>query len=139
MKIEAIDLYYLALPQVREVADGSQDSFIVRIRADNGLEGFGESDSSPLLAFASYCTPTSHSNIINLRSSLIGQEIHSPDDVRRIYAYCERRAMDMAQFPHAYAAADIALWDLLGKHLRTPVYRLLGHERCVPKVAYSSQ
>ncbi len=139
MKIESIDLFYFALPQIRDQADGSQDSFVVRVRADNGLEGFGESDSSPLLAFASYCTPPSHSNIVNISESLIGQRVESPEDVRRIYAHCQRRALDMAQFPHAYAAADIALWDLLGRHLRTPVYKLLGHDRSLPKVAYSSQ
>jgi L-alanine-DL-glutamate epimerase-like enolase superfamily enzyme len=139
MRIEQIDLFYYALPEIRDQSDGSQDSFIVRIRADTGLEGYGESDSSPLLALAAFCTPPSHSNIVNISESLLGQTLDTPDDVRRIYAHARRRALDMAQFPHAYAAADIALWDLLGKHLNTPVFRLLGHERSVPKIAYASQ
>src|SRR5580765_8337457 len=115
MKIEHIDLYYFARSEIEDKADGSQDSFVVRVRSDSGLEGYGESDSSPLLALASYCTPMSHSNIVRLSESLIGQSLESPADIRRIYQHARRRALDMAQFPHAYAAADIALWDLLGK------------------------
>lgn len=138
MKIEQIDLFYFAVPEIKDQSDGSQDSFIVRIRTDNGLEGFGESDSSPLLAIAAYTTPMSHSNLVNLSEILIGRRIDSPDDIRAAYAFAKRRALDMAQFPHAYAAADIALWDLLGKHLKQPVYQLLGHRQSVPKRAYSS-
>lgn len=138
MRIKQIELFYLALPEIRDQADGSQDSFVVRIRSDTGIEGHGESDSSPLLAFAAYCTPMSHGNIVNLAESLIGQTVESPDDIRRIYHHARRRALDMAQFPHAYAAADIALWDLLGRHLGQPVFRLLGHAESLPKTAYSS-
>jgi L-alanine-DL-glutamate epimerase-like enolase superfamily enzyme len=36
------------------------------------------------------------------------------------------------------AGADIALWDLMGKHLGEPVYRLLGYDRSVPKTPYAS-
>ena len=43
MNIESIDLFYFALPQIKDIADGSQDSFVVRVRSDTGLEGFGES------------------------------------------------------------------------------------------------
>jgi len=139
VNIQSIDLFYFALPHIRDQADGSQDTFIARVRSDTGLEGFGESDSSPLLAFASFCMPMSHSNLVNLSASLVGRRIDSPDDVRRVYQHAKRRALDLAQFPHAYAAADIALWDLLGKHLKSPVYKLLGHQRALPKRAYSSQ
>ena len=138
MNIESIDLFYFALPQIKDIADGSQDSFVVRVRSDTGLEGFGESDSSPLVAFACYCAPTSHSNIVNLKEALVGRTIDSPDDVRRICDHARRRALDIAHFSHAYAAADIALWDLLGKHLGQPVFRLLGYERQHPKRAYGS-
>lgn len=138
MKIESVDLFYFSLPIIEDKADGSQDSFLVRIRADNGLEGFGESDSSPLVAFACYCCPMSHSNIVNIRQSLLGRTIASPRDIRETYRYARRRALDMAHFPHAYAAADIALWDLLGKKENTPVYRLLGYDRQLPKRAYAS-
>ena len=76
LKIESIDLFYFALPRIYDVADGSQDGFVVRVRSDDGVEGFGESDSSPLVAMACYCAPTSHSNVINIQSSLVGQTVN---------------------------------------------------------------
>ena len=42
MKIETIDFFYLAMPQVLDIGDGSQDALLVRVRADNGQEGRGE-------------------------------------------------------------------------------------------------
>lgn len=138
MKIESIDLFYFSLRQIRDIADGSQDCFVVRVRSDTNLEGFGESDSSPLVAMACFMAPMSHSNIVNLRESLIGRQLDSPQDIEQVYRSCKRRAMDVAHFPHAYAAADIALWDLLGKHLKQPVYRLLGYGEQHAKRAYAS-
>ncbi|GMV96595.1 MAG: dehydratase, partial [Phycisphaerae bacterium] len=138
MRIERIDLFYFALPEIQDRSDGSQDSFLLRVRTDTGLEGFGESDSAPLLALAAYVMPMSHGNLVGLSEVLIGQTLDSTEDIRRLYRLARRRALDMAQFPHAYAAADIALWDVLGKHLRQPVYKLLGHDANLPKRAYSS-
>lgn len=138
MRIELVDLFYFALPNIEDRADGSQDSFLVRLRSDSGLEGYGESDSSPLIAIACYCAPMSHSNIVALSQSLLGQTLEGPEDIRRIYNHARRRAMDVAHFPHAWAAADIALWDLLGKATGQPVYRLLGYDRALPKRAYAS-
>ena len=40
MRIESVDLFYLSMPEVRDVGDGSQDALLVRVRAD-GIEGFG--------------------------------------------------------------------------------------------------
>ena len=41
MKIEAIDLFYVALPEIKRAADGTQDTLLCRVRADNGLYGWG--------------------------------------------------------------------------------------------------
>jgi L-alanine-DL-glutamate epimerase-like enolase superfamily enzyme len=138
MKIAEIDLFYFALPEVRDIADGSQDSFLVRVRSDDGHEGFGESDASPLTSMVCYFAPQSHSNIVNIRESLIGRTIDEPEDIRLAYQRAKRRALDIAQFPHAYSAVDIALWDLLGRKTKTPVYKLLGWERQHRKRPYCS-
>jgi L-alanine-DL-glutamate epimerase-like enolase superfamily enzyme len=47
-------------------------------------------------------------------------------------------ALDIEQLDHAVAGADIALWDLVGKHLGEPVYRLLGQDTSLPKTPYAS-
>ena len=138
MKIVAIDPFYLKIPKVTDAADGTQDSFLVRIRTDNGLEGWGESDASPLVSLAAYCCPMSHGNIISIRESLGGESLESVDDIRRLHAKVLRNGLDLQQIHHAYSAADLALWDLLGKHLGQPVYRLLDGAEAHPKQPYAS-
>ncbi|MBI4305145.1 MAG: mandelate racemase/muconate lactonizing enzyme family protein [Chloroflexi bacterium] len=138
MRIEAIDLFYVALPKIERAADGTQDSFLVRVRADNGLYGWGEADASPLVSLAAYICPMSHSNIININEALLGETVNDPDDVRRLRAKAGAYGLDIQQIDHAVAAVDIALWDLVGKHLQEPVYRLLGYRLAYPKLPYAS-
>src|SRR5690349_976664 len=126
MKITAVDPFYLKMPEITDAADGTQDTVLVRVRTDDGLEGWGECDASPLVTIAAYCCPMSHGNIINIRESLVGESLESVEDVRRIGAKALRNGMDIQQIHHAYSGADIALWDLLGKKLNRPIYRLLG-------------
>jgi L-alanine-DL-glutamate epimerase-like enolase superfamily enzyme len=140
MAIEAVDLFYLRMPDVRNVADGTQDAFLVRLRDGDGNEGWGESDSSPLVCMATYLAPMSHSNIVGLKESLLGEAVETPDDIRRIGRQVRSRAFDIQHFDHAYSAADIALWDLLGRKRDEPVYRLLDGPgaRSHPKRPYGS-
>jgi L-alanine-DL-glutamate epimerase-like enolase superfamily enzyme len=138
MKITAIDPFYLRMPGITTAADGTQDTLAVRIRTENGLEGWGECDASPLVSLAAYCCPMSHGNIVNIRESLLGESVSTPDDVRRLHAKALRFGSDIEQINHAYSGADIALWDLLGKSLGQPVYRLLGGAKSFPKLPYAS-
>ena len=41
MKIESVDLFYLRMPEVLDIGDGSQDALVFRVRAGN-FEGWGE-------------------------------------------------------------------------------------------------
>src|SRR5437879_12794409 len=123
MKIAAIDLFYLRMPEVTAAADGTQDTLLVRVRTEDGLEGWGDCDASPLVCIAAYCCPMSHGNIINIRQSLLGETLNSPDDIRRLHAKALRNGLDIQQIHHAYSGADIALLDLLGKKREEPVYR----------------
>ena len=138
MRITDIDLYYLALPEIADASDGTQDTLLVRVGTDAGVEGFGECDASPLVSMAAYCCPTSHSNIVNIRDVIAGETFDTPDDIRRIQAKVWRRGLDIEQIHHAYTGADIALWDALGKHLGQPVYALLGDRKVYPKRPYGS-
>jgi L-alanine-DL-glutamate epimerase-like enolase superfamily enzyme len=138
MKITSVDPFYLRMPNITRAADGTQDTLLVRVRADDGLEGWGECDASPLGSLAVYCCPMSHANIINIRESLIGERLNGPDDIRRLHAKATLQGMDIQQIHHAYSGADIALWDLLGKKQGAPVYRLLGARKAFAKLPYAS-
>ncbi len=138
MRITSVDPFYLRMPTVTTAADGTQDTLVVRVRTDTGLEGWGECDASPLVSLAAYCCPMSHGNIINIRDSLIGERLSEPEDVRRLHARVVRQGMDIQQIHHAYSGADIALWDLVGKHQGAPTYRLLGDGEAHAKLPYAS-
>ena len=138
MIITAVDAFPLAMPQITSAADGTQDTLLVRITTDTGIVGWGECDASPLVSLAVYVCPTSHGNINNIRDSLLGEMVESPADIRRLHAKVRTRGLDIEQIDHAYAGADIALWDALGKHLGKPVWRLLGDTRAYPKLPYAS-
>ena len=143
MKIVAVDPFYLRMPDITTAADGTQDTLLVRIRTDTGIEGWGECDASPLVSIAVYCCPMSHSNIINIRTSLIGETFDGPDDVFRLSKKVLRNGLDIQQIQHAYSGAEIALWDIIGKKLDKPVYHLLAEmsgtsDTPHPKLPYAS-
>jgi L-alanine-DL-glutamate epimerase-like enolase superfamily enzyme len=147
MRIDSIDLFYLSMPSVTRAADGTQDSILVRIRDESGLEGWGECDASPLVTLSAYVCPSSHGNIINLREILLGERLETASDILRLDDKVLREALDIEQVHHALSGADIALWDLLGKRLDEPVWRLLdslearagaGASVPCPKVPYAS-
>ncbi|MXV75687.1 mandelate racemase/muconate lactonizing enzyme family protein [Candidatus Poribacteria bacterium] len=143
MKITAVDPFYLRMPNITTAADGTQDTLLVRIRTDTGIEGWGECDASPLVSLAVYCCPMSHGNIINIRTSLIGEALDSPDDVVRLSEKVLRNGLDIQQIQHAYSGAEIALWDVIGQQLDKPIYRLLAEisdtaDLAHPKLPYAS-
>ena len=143
MKITAVDPFYLRMPDVTTAADGTQDTLLVRIQTDTGLEGWGECDASPLVSLAVYCCPMSHGNIINIRASLMGETLDGPDDVLRLSEKALRNGLDIQQIQHAYSGAEIALWDVIGQQLNKPVYRLLAEmagtsDTAHPKLPYAS-
>lgn len=138
MKIEAVDFFYLSMPEVLDIGDGSQDALLVRIRA-GGLEGWGECEASPLTCIASYVTPMSHSACKPLKFSVEGKNIDGVEDLKKIFDSVHQHSFDLLQADHTLSGIDIALWDLLGKKLNEPVYQLLGYKKAYPKLAYASQ
>jgi L-alanine-DL-glutamate epimerase-like enolase superfamily enzyme len=138
MKIEGVDLFYLSMPEVLDIGDGSQDALLVRIRA-GGLEGWGECEASPLTSIASYVCPMSHSACKPLKYSLEGRRIDTIEDIRKIAEAVHANSFDLLQADHTLSGIDIALWDLLGKKLEQPVYSLLGYKKAYPKLPYASQ
>ncbi|HIB91157.1 TPA: mandelate racemase/muconate lactonizing enzyme family protein [Candidatus Poribacteria bacterium] len=145
MKIVAVDPFYLKMPDITTDADGTQDTLAVRVRTDEGIEGWGECDASPLVSLATYCCPMSHGNIINIRQSLIGEVLGGSDDILRLHKKVLRNALDIQQIDHAYSGTDIALWDIVGQKLKRPVYQLLEDQFRFssdgigyPKIPYAS-
>jgi L-rhamnonate dehydratase len=138
MKIESVIAQVLRLPRVDARTAGTQDTLIVRVRTDTGLEGVGEVDSSPEVAKAVIDAPFSHNVACGLRELVIGED---PLDTERLWdkmyrgsIYFGRRGVTIT----AMAGIDMALWDLKGKHLGVPVHQLLGGKRHDRLRAYAS-
>jgi len=111
---------------------GMAKQILVRIDTDAGLTGWGE-------AFA-YGAPLAVCNVVDeaLAPLLVGEDPSRIDAVldriQRVLMIWGRRGLAM----FALAGVDLALWDLAGKALGVPVWRLLGG-RTQPRVrAYGS-
>src|SRR5215467_9211846 len=132
MKITEVVCQILRIPNIVAKTASSQDSVVVRIRTDTGLEGIGEADSSPEVVKAIIDAPFSHNIACGLRQIVVGQ---NPLEHERLWNEMYRRTMYFGRKGvgiTAMAAIDVALWDLKGRHFGEPIHRLLGgkqHER----------
>jgi L-alanine-DL-glutamate epimerase-like enolase superfamily enzyme len=138
MKIEAVDFFYLAMPEVTTEADGSQDALLVRVAA-GGHVGWGECEASPLVSIAAFVCPMSHGVCRPVSDSVLGQPIDSAQDIARMAARVAYDSMDLLQAPHTWSGVEMALWDLLGRARGEPVWRLLGYPTSYRKIPYASQ
>ncbi len=138
MKITHVICQVLRIENVEAKTAGTQDTVIIRIRTDQGLEGIGEVDASPEVVKSIIDAPFSHSIACGLRELLIGED---PVDTDRIWSKMYRRTMYYGRrgvVITAMAGVDLALWDLKGKLFNQPIWRLLGgrHHDRIP--AYAS-
>ncbi len=138
MKIDSVDFFYLSMPIVQDIGDGSQDALLVRVEA-GGHVGWGECEAAPLPSIAAWCCPMSHSACKPVSASILGQRLDGVDDIRRINAFAREQSFDLLQADHTLSGIDVALWDLLGKKSGVPLWNLLGYPRPYPKLAYASQ
>ena len=137
MKIEAVDFFYLSMPDVTTAADGSQDALLVRVAA-GGHIGWGECEAAPLPSIAAFVCPMSHGACRPVAASVLGATLDGPESITRIGARVERDSMDLLQAAHTFSGIEMALWDLLGQHRQLPVWKILGFEKATPKIPYAS-
>jgi L-alanine-DL-glutamate epimerase-like enolase superfamily enzyme len=138
MKISAVICQILRIASVEEKTAGTQDTLVIRVRTDTGLEGVGEADASPEILKAIVDAPFSHNIACGLRQLLLGMDPLETDLIwEKLYRrtmYYGRRAAGIA----AMAGIDMALWDIKGKYFGEPIHRLLGGKRHASIPAYAS-
>ena len=83
-RIDSVDFFYLAMPEIRDIGDGSQDALLVRVRSGND-EGWGECEASQLVTMAAWCTPMSHSACKPVSASVLGQPLRDAADIARVH------------------------------------------------------
>jgi len=126
MKITRVEPIHLRLPNVNERCDGSQETLVVRVHTDAGIVGVGEVDSSSLVARAIIEAPLSHKICRGLAECVIGQDPFEIDRlIHRMYEGTIFFGRQGAVI-QAMSGVEIALWDIVGKATKRPVYQLLG-------------
>jgi L-alanine-DL-glutamate epimerase-like enolase superfamily enzyme len=138
MRIDSVEFFYAAMPEVTLEADGSQDALLVRVIGDDGSVGWGECEASPLTSIAAFVTPRSHGVCQPVSASVIGERVSDPKDILGLSRLVARNSMDLLQAAHTWSGVEIALWDLLGRKLEQPVWKLLGYQKNFAKVPYAS-
>lgn len=125
MKISKIEVTPASLPMrlfTDAYAGYDRGEFaFIRIQTDEGFVGYGEAPSTVTVGFYGETLETVTRSIRSvLAPKLIGED---PLNIRRLTAI-----MDIAQGNSfiAKTGLDIALYDLIGKILKVPVYNLLG-------------
>ncbi|MBI2090102.1 MAG: mandelate racemase [Deltaproteobacteria bacterium] len=131
MKISAIKTIPIKLPTRRVHQWASLTTAIgayvvIKLETDEGLVGLGE---APVLKdwggdHGKYYgeTPQTTAHVIGdiLAPALVGQ------DPRQIGAVHTRMDKAIKGYPYSKAAIDMAVYDIVGKALKLPVYQLLG-------------
>ena len=137
MRIDAVDFFYLSMPEVTLEADGSQDALLVRVAA-GGFTGYGECEAAPLPSIAAFVCPLSHGACQPVAASVLGRRLDTPADIAAIAAAVAYNSMDVLQAAHTFSGVEMALWDILGKARGEPVWKLLGYAASYPKTPYAS-
>lgn len=126
MKITRVEPIHLRLPTVNERCDGSQETLVVKVHTDAGITGIGEVDSCSHVARAIIEAPLSHKICRGLAECVVGEDPIEIDRlIHRMYEgtiYFGRQGAVI----QAMSGIEIALWDILGKAVKCPVYQLLG-------------
>jgi L-alanine-DL-glutamate epimerase-like enolase superfamily enzyme len=99
-------------------------TLLVQVHTDEGIVGLGEA-----AAYGGFLESTEAIILGELRQTLLGQD---PFRVERLWSMMASRAHQRGRrgmLMMAISGIDIALWDIVGRATRTPLYRLLGGYR----------
>ncbi len=121
----------LQLPEASMTTFTFHGWLVVEIFTDNGLVGIGNAALAPLV--------TKQTIDLYLKPLLINQD---PWDTEFLWQHMYRKTMAFGRKGigmAAISAVDIALWDVLGKSAKQPVYRLLGGRTKLRIPVYASR
>jgi L-alanine-DL-glutamate epimerase-like enolase superfamily enzyme len=108
----------IRITEVRPLLIGGRTIFVL-VRASNGMFGLGESSPMNLAILAAH---VEH----GLKPRLVGKDPFNVEPLYDEMLFGNFKLGPMGAVSEAIAGVDIALWDLKGKILGQPVYKLLG-------------
>jgi L-alanine-DL-glutamate epimerase-like enolase superfamily enzyme len=127
MKISDVEVILLRQKEpIASIGDSTQDAVIVKVHTDEGIIGIGEVASSPYVIEAIIKAPASKYLCCGLKQICLGKD---PFEIERIWhdMYDQSSWFGLRGAAiQAMSGIDMALWDIKGKALSLPVYKLLG-------------
>ena len=155
MRIKTVEAWWVSIPIEASRQHRSDfgrlttfDAAILRIETDDGIVGWGEGKNAAGSA-------GTYGTLVHMLNHEVGPKLigRDPADISAIWEMLyngvrhetaaasghampelSRRGLSVA----AISAIDIALWDILGKSLGVPVWRLLGGRKADRLPAYAS-
>jgi L-alanine-DL-glutamate epimerase-like enolase superfamily enzyme len=127
MKIAKIECHVVVVPDYEPGAGSSaQDDIVVFVHTDEGITGIGEVDTNPWVAKVMIEAKGTHNIGQGLTEMLLGQDPLQPEMLwEKMYMgslMTGRRGLGIC----AMGALDMAMWDIRGKALGQPCWKLLG-------------
>ena len=126
MRITKIKVYKIALPLKESSYKWSHnsevkefDNTIVKLETDSNIFGFGEVCTLGSAYLPAYARGV-RSGIKEIGNSLLGLD---PTNIQNINNVMEK---NLKGHPYVKSPIDMACWDLMGKFLKSPVWKLLG-------------
>jgi L-alanine-DL-glutamate epimerase-like enolase superfamily enzyme len=123
VKIERIEAIPYAIPYTHPLKFASgevttADHVLLRVHTDTGLVGVADAPPRP------YTYGETQASIVAIMEQVFAPQVTGLDvlDRGKIHAVLNRTIHNQV----AKGALDIALWDLMGKAMETPVHKLLG-------------
>jgi len=139
VKITDIECHILVAPDLRQDAtSSSQDNVVVLVHTDSGITGIGETDVGPWISKAVIESPGSHTMALGIKDLLIGQDPFDTTALWEKMYVCTCMSTRRGAGICAIGAIDMALWDIKGKALGLPCYKLLGGAHADHIVPYAS-
>jgi L-alanine-DL-glutamate epimerase-like enolase superfamily enzyme len=125
MKITALQTHLVKLPSAPTLAGmpdkADQYTFVtLQLRTDQGVEGIG------VTFFGAALAATLKSAVDQLGALTIGEDPLRPEAIVEKLRAAAKGSGPAGIFTLACTAIDIALWDIKGKALNQPVWKLLG-------------
>lgn len=128
MKITQVDIIpvnipyrkILTLSRYGRLGEGAPFEFVLaRVHTDEGVSGVGECPPLPPLS------PESQPIVVTMLRRWIVPQVLGLDPFERELIW-ERMDYVAPTYPMAKAVIDMAVWDIVGRSLGLPLYRLLG-------------
>jgi L-alanine-DL-glutamate epimerase-like enolase superfamily enzyme len=126
MKITRTETAILRIPEDDPLADMPEEAgrlrpiVILRIQTDSGVEGLG------LTLYGGALTGTLRSAVDELGTLLIGEDPLRIEAILRKLRNAAGDSCGSGIYTLAQSAIDVALWDIKGKALEQPLWKLLG-------------